>query len=256
MPQIQHAADLTGWDAFHAELDAWKKRGRIATFWWRDDDATRMTPALTRLLDIADETPISLAVIPHDATAELADALNTRPHATVLQHGFAHLNHAPSDEKKAEFGAHRTPDAMRLDLIAGFKRIGDLFGARFRPMFVPPWNRMTNSLVPRLASVGFRAYSTYGATPANAAPPTAVTQINARADIINWRGGRRFLGETASLELLTTHLSQRRQGSAADQPTGLLTHHADHDDACWRFIETLLRVIKKHPATAWWAPTA
>ena len=41
---------MTGWADLDAELDRWKAAGRAATLWWRDDDATRPTPALDRLL--------------------------------------------------------------------------------------------------------------------------------------------------------------------------------------------------------------
>ncbi|MFT6579911.1 MAG: polysaccharide deacetylase family protein [Alphaproteobacteria bacterium] len=260
MPYSRQTREPTEWDAFHAELDAWDNLDQVATFWWRDDDATQITPALEQLLDCAGETPLSLAVIPRDATPELARALDARPHATVLQHGYAHINHAPENEKKSEFGDHRPTDSMRRELQAGFKRVSDLFGARFLPIFVPPWNRVTDDLLPLLPGIGFRSYSSYGpATQIAAAPKNAsqkgLTQINTHADIVNWRHGRGFLGEAAVLDLLTTHLTQRRRGVVDDQPTGLLTHHADHDDACWEFIEKLLGVIQNHPATAWWTPT-
>ena len=254
MPYSRQTREPTGWDAFHAELDAWNNLDQVATFWWRDDDATHITPALEQLLDCAGEIPLSLAVIPRGATPELARALDARPNTTVLQHGYAHINHAPKTEKKSEFGDHRPTDSMRRDLSAGFKRVGDLFGARFRPVFVPPWNRVTNKLLPLLPGIGFRSYSSYGAATQMVEEQKELTQINTHADIINWRHGRGFLGEAAALGLITTHLAHRRHGAVENQPTGLLTHHADHDNACWGFIEKLLRAIQNHPATAWWAP--
>ena len=42
------------WSDLEAELEAWRCRGRRATFWWRDDDAVEATPALERLLGLAD----------------------------------------------------------------------------------------------------------------------------------------------------------------------------------------------------------
>lgn len=248
MPQLRQFDEQTGWAAFFAELDVWRDTGRVATFWWRDDDAADETPALTHLLDIAHDTPVSLASIPCDATVALANAIANRPNVSVLQHGYAHVNHAPPTEKKAEFGPHRPPDAMHRDLAAGFKRLRDLFGTRFRPTFVPPWNRMAGVVAPLLPKVGFQSFSTYGPIRKS----LALTQVNTHADIINWRGGRKFLGENAVLDLMTSHLLARRQGEAAEKgPTGLLTHHAVHDDACWRFIEDLVRAITDHPAAAW-----
>jgi hypothetical protein len=254
MPQLHQANEQTGWTAFFAELDAWRDAGRAATFWWRDDDATDDTPALKRLLDIAGDAPISLASIPRDATIALANTVAEHPNVSVLQHGYAHTNHAPPLEKKAEFGPHRPLDAMQRDLLAGFKRLRDLFGPRFQAIFVPPWNRMTDAVAPLLPQVGLQSVSAYGPARKSLAMP----QVNTHADIIDWRGGRSFLGESAALNLMTTHLSaRRRRGEAAENtPTGLLTHHAVHNDACWRFIEDLVRAIADHPAAAWKASVA
>jgi len=97
------------WQSLTEELDCWDKNGLCATFWWRDDDATTPSPNLHRMLDIAEQhgAPLALAVIPSLAKPELAELLNTHMNVDVLQHGFAHTNHAPPDEKKSEFGQHR-----------------------------------------------------------------------------------------------------------------------------------------------------
>src|SRR5690606_39595463 len=52
------------WTALEAELDLWAEAGRVASFWWRDDDATDVTPPLERLLRLKDSTrtPLTLAV--------------------------------------------------------------------------------------------------------------------------------------------------------------------------------------------------
>jgi hypothetical protein len=260
MLPLRRVNNPTAWTAFFAELDAWRDAGRVAAFWWRDDDATDETPALRRLLDIAGDTPLSLASIPKDATTALANTVAARPHVSVLQHGYAHANHAPDDEKKAEFGPHRPLDVMQRDLTTGFKRLRALFGPQFHPMFVPPWNRMADAIAPLLPKIGFQSFSTYGTT-LTAPGPKIPTQINTHADIIDWRGGRKFLGEAAALDLAVQHLSFCRQAKNHETdslhgPTGLLTHHAAHDDACWTFIENLVRVVTDHPATIWKAPAA
>src|SRR6185503_10933091 len=83
------------WDALDAELERWRAAGRVATFWWRDDDAVTDTPALRRLLELRAslDVPLALAVIPANADAALAALVP--PEVAVLQHGFAHRNHAP-----------------------------------------------------------------------------------------------------------------------------------------------------------------
>jgi hypothetical protein len=72
--------------------------------------------------------------------------------------------------------------------------------------------------------------------------------VNTHVDVIDWHGGRGFLGEAAALDLLIGHLSARRQGRAdPDEPTGLLTHHLVHDADTWRFLENLQDFIRDHP---------
>lgn len=133
-----HAHNQTAWSEFLAELDTWAASGRRAEFWWRDDDATKPGPALDRLIAITGANPLALAVIPASATAELASVTRDYPNIDVVQHGFAHTNHAPIGEKKAEFGAHRPIQVMRNEILEGRKRLTELFGATFTAVFVPP----------------------------------------------------------------------------------------------------------------------
>jgi hypothetical protein len=107
---------VSSWAALAAELSRWRGDGRLPTFWWRDDDATRPSRSLDRLLTIAAglRAPVALAVIPAAAEAVLAERLDDA-RVAVLQHGYAHANHAPDGEKKAELGHHRPLAAMPAD---------------------------------------------------------------------------------------------------------------------------------------------
>lgn len=241
---------VAGWAELDTELDAWLAAGKCASFWWRDDDATQPGPHLERLLAVSDVRPIALAVIPATASPALAGFLRDRPNVSVLQHGYAHQNHAPPEAKKAEFGADRPIAAMRAEIAAGRDRMTDLFGARFQPVFVPPWNRYAAALEDELQGLGLTGLSAYGPRARNR--PARI--VNCHADIIDWRGGRGFLGEDAVLGAFVRHLSARRLGHADPaEPTGLLTHHRDHDAACWPFIETLVHVLDNHPGAVWTA---
>ena len=240
------------WAVLTAELDAWAAAGRVATFWWRDDDATRCGARLSRLLDLAGATALTLAVIPAAARENLAARLEDHRAAggrvAVVQHGYAHVNHAPPPERKAEYGPHRPVDAMIAELANGRTGLESLFGDTFRPILVPPWNRIAPALVSRLGAAGLSGLSAFGARPAGTGP--SVT--NAHVDIIDWRGSRGFAGEDATLGAAISHLAARRTGAAdADEPTGLLTHHRDHDDACWRFVDRLVAAVASHPAGLW-----
>ncbi|MEE8444993.1 MAG: hypothetical protein V3S44_06550, partial [Alphaproteobacteria bacterium] len=51
---------------------------------------------------------------------------------------------------------------------------------------------------------------------------------------------------------LIGHLAARRTGAAAaGEPTGILTHHRDHDAACWNFLDRLVGAVRSHPAAGW-----
>lgn len=221
------------WDGLRAELDAWAAAGRVASLWWRDDDAVRRTPALDRLVALAAGTPLAVAVIP--AVAEAFDLP-----VTVLQHGWAHADHARRGERKCEL----VGEAVLDDLSAGKRRLEALFGARFLPVMVPPWNRLAGDVAARLRELGFIGLSTLG-------PRCEKFSANVHVDVMDWKTGS-FAGEGSVLAATVGHLSARRAGAVdADEPTGLMTHHLVHDAAAERFLERLLAATKSHPAVRW-----
>ncbi len=244
------------WRILTEELDAWAAAGRAATLWWRDDDTVEPSAEIERLLGLAAarDVPIALAAIPARASEALAHRIETAgARVTLLQHGYAHRNHAPAAEKKAELGAHRPSAAVLEELARGQARMTALFGSgRFgsgwAPVLVPPWNRIAEGLVPEVARLGFRGLSTYGARAA-AEPVPGLVQINSHMDIMRWDAPRGFLGAAEALDLLAGHLRARRLSEAdAAEPSGLLSHHGAHDEACWAFLDELLGRLVEHPA--------
>ena len=242
-----------GWLELTRELDAWAGSGRVATFWWRDDDAVAPSPELERLLAVRRESgvPLSLAVIPAEAGAPLAGALAGAAGVTVLQHGYSHRNHAPPTEKKTELAAGRPRESVLEELAEGRRRLTALFGGRFSSTLVPPWNRIDPALVPRLPGLGFTALSTFGRRAA-AEPAPGLGQTNCHVDLVDWRGSRGFAGAGPTLARTVAHLAARRLGGAdGAEPTGLLTHHRVLDEACWAFLYDFLAHICHHRAVRW-----
>lgn len=237
------------WTALDAELDRWRAAGRTATFWWRDDDATAPGPAFDRLLALAGRhgTPLGLAVIPRDATEALADRLAATANVGVLQHGWAHANHACPGEKKMELGDHRPTSLVGDELQAGFDRLSAVFGSRFLPALVPPWNRIGRSVRLHLAEMGFAGLSLFGARAHRL--QDGLILANTHVDPIAWRHDRGFTGTDATLAALIGHLSDRRGGLVdPEEATGLLTHHCAHDEATWAFLERCLEALASHGA--------
>ena len=240
------------WDVLRTELDAWTELDRTATFWIRDDDAQIPTPLLERLLALGKRyaVPLGLAVIPDGCEPILSTALERYEWLSVLQHGYAHNNHAPPGEKKAEYGDHRSASAMLAELSHGRQILAALFPDHFLPVLVPPWNRIGESLTDLLPSTGFEGLSTYQPR-ISREPVEGLIQSNCHADLIGWHGSRSFIGERTVLEQITGHLRRRRQQEVDDEPTGVLTHHRDHDEACWQFLEKLLERTGGHSAVQW-----
>jgi hypothetical protein len=158
----------------------------------------------------------------------------------ILQHGYRHVNHATGTDRKSELGSHRPLIEIIDQLKAGRLLLQSLLGDGVLPVLVPPWNRIDRRVVAGLPDIGFRGISGFQARLKRDAAP-GLAQVNTHVDIIDWRGLRGFRGTEAVLNSLCDHLAARRTGAVdAAEPTGLLTHHMAHDDACWNFIETLL----------------
>lgn len=249
---------MSAWPALDAELAAWQDAGLTATLWWRDDDAAAATPALDRLLAVRRRAgvPLALAAVPAAVDDTLPAALAGESDVTVLVHGYAHRNHAGPGAKKAEFGAGRDPAAAAAEIAAGKARLQALLPARTVPVFAPPWNRVAAVIVARLPGLGFAGVSAMGARPSREAAP-GVVQVNVHADPVDWRGTRGFRGGGALVNDIVAHLAARRGGAAdADEPTGLMTHHAVHDGCTWAFLERLIERSMARGARWMAAPAA
>jgi hypothetical protein len=239
------------WDDLARELDLWAESGRVATLWWRDDDAVEPTPALTRLLDLAAASgvEIGLAVIPAPARESLAAVLDAWPHVAILQHGYQHRNYAPKGSPAVECGGARPVDTVLEQVRAGRRRMQELFAARAEPILAAPWNRIDTLVLARLGEAGFAGASAMG--PRANMTVASVVIANAHLDPLNWKE-RRFAGLGKALSGLIAELRDRRTGTTeADEPVGLLTHHLDHDAETWAFVERLLQVTAAHPAARW-----
>jgi hypothetical protein len=250
-------ATAVGWPDLAEELEHWGGAGRVATLWWRDDDATAASPELDRLLALAGCAPLALAVVPGLADRGLAARVGRAdPSAvSVLQHGWWHADHAAAGGqkrgRKSEFPPQRPEAAVAADLAAGRRRLGEMFGDRALSVLVPPWNRFDRRFLPLLAGCGIAAVSEAG--PRLAAWPRAdVFTANVHVDLVAWAQGRRFVGEARALALLIGHLRRRRLGLCdGAEPTGIMTHHLVQDAAAEAFLGRLLALTAAHPAARW-----
>jgi hypothetical protein len=239
-------------DALRTLLDPLAAAGKRIDVWWRDDDAIEPTKALDTLIDAADRhgVPLALAVIPEPAKPALGDRLaHEASNVVVLQHGFAHRNHAPAGEKAAEIGDHRPAETVLAELVKGRQKLEAMFDGRFLPVLTPPWNRIGDEVAARRAEAGLPGLTTFARL--HSSDPACV---NTHVDIIDWKGGRVFAGFEKMLKVLGEEIAHR--GGSDPEPLGLLTHHLDHDAGCRAFIEAFLSATAHHPAIRWPAPKA
>lgn len=232
---------MTAWKQLDLVLDAAAGRGETIRFWWRDDDAGRRSPALGRLLEMAERQnlPLALAVVPTWLEPEVQGQIAASCDVSVLQHGYAHANHAGDGEKSIELGGRGT-EPMRKELQAGRAILEDAFGAAFLPVLAPPWNRVDEALHGHLRACGYRGLSVFGKRAASELAP-GLSLVNTHVDPVDWRGTRGFLGADVVLQRLISDIDP-------EEPIGILSHHLAMDEACWAFLERLFRVLARHPA--------
>jgi len=232
-----------------AELDRWRTAGIVARFWWRDDDAISATPALERLLNVVGDRPIAVAVVPRDADDRLATRLEMAGNVDVLQHGWAHQNHA-NEPPNSEYPAGRSADQVSAEIRDGRARLLQLFGRRALPVFVPPWHGFHDGYFELLNGACLTGFSSKGA---RSSPYVhELTQVNIHCVPIAWTSPPSFGDPEPFVSQLCTHLEGRRTGRFdRDEPTGVLTHHLVQDEASYAFIRDILAIIDQHPAATW-----
>ena len=238
------------WSPLQHALAASRRDGVTVPFWWRDDDAVAVTPALDQLVTLSARigVPVHLAIIPAHADPALADVIDPSTAIPVV-HGWAHTDHSAGNSKKNEFQTPRT-DAI-ADARHAIERMQTLFGASLRRMFVPPWNRINDEVIRALPGLGYTALSTFNPRGAPYATRDLV-QINTHIDPIWWKGTRDLVDPDTLVQRAATCIDARRTGQQdATEPFGLLTHHLVHTNAIWDFTAEFAQEMLAGGATLW-----
>lgn len=241
------------WETLHDELQCWREIGRSAEFWWRDDDATALSPRLQRLLTLRRNYSIALglAVIPAQVTTELAHFLSSEDDVFVMQHGWQHTNYARPGLPMQELDAGRPVVAVLADLMRGHSVLDDMFEDAWLRVVVPPYHAISHAVAAALPDAGYLGLSTFGFRKARV---TGLTEVNTHVDIIDWTTNG-AADEKYVLGRAVAHLRAKRMGLMdPDEPTGLLSHHLEHDDAAWRMLEMILARLSAHPAVRFTHP--
>jgi hypothetical protein len=231
-----------------AELALWRKNNLTPQIWWRDDDATGITPELKQLRELMIKTdfPVMLAVIPSLAKPDLPKFLNQEKLFSVATHGFAHYNHADPGIKKTELTENsngRTIAAVLDELAKSRAIIERMFGLVSSQILVPPWNRISKNVLRHLPSAGFHMLSTF--TDNKLELP--IKQINCHIDLMEWRPERRGKDFDIIVQELVACLENRRLSRNPEEPIGILSHHLVHDGTAWQASEKLMHLISQRP---------
>ena len=242
---------MATWLDLEGELDRWQSEDQTLAVWWRDDDAVSATPAVRRLIDLAERSavPLALAVVPRGVSRDLSRAVAaSSAQITVLQHGIAHENHAPPDSKKQELTAAAGLGRLRQGLGKGKERLEQEFGGAFLSIQVPPWNRIdleVEALLPEIGFVGLSTFAKHDAPPPSRTLPT----IDCHFDIFHWRPSRSLKGEVELLDEFVGSLARaRNEAFLRARPLGIMTHHRWHEESSWDFLARLYSCLTNRPA--------
>ena len=230
-----------------ADLQHWVQDNKRVRLFLRDDDAVKITAQLRRLAELCDayNIPILLAVIPNEATLELADFVRASAKITPAVHGISHTNHGGGNEKKIELGGQRSARAVIDELKTSREKMLQMFGNELSTMLVPPWNRISQGVAAKVEEAGFGAISGFGWK----APIGNLPWINTHVDIIDWKNGKKTKSFDCVMAELSENLTIARENNYA--PIGILTHHLVHNDATWSMLEALFELIGARQHIDW-----
>ena len=244
---------MSDWTSLKQELNVWSRRGKVADFWIRDDDAISDTPQLRRLIEVTGKTPLALAVIPAHADSSLVELTDRLPWISIWQHGWQHHNWAM--QGNSEYPAQRSLEEVEDEIERGCVKLRQLFGSRFLKVFVPPCSGFDDRFFPVLERLGFDGYSAFESRKSKTISKVPI--MNAHCEILEWGSSPWFAEESNYIDTIVSHLVGRRNGAYDhDECTGILTHHKHQNEKSYRFLSKLIRVVNRHPAACWGQPLA
>ncbi len=213
--------------------------GNTAQVYFRADDVAVPGNSFSRMLATfrAHDAPLCLAVVPAWLTVSRWAALTRdagREDLVCWCHlCWRHMNFEPQGVKKREFGQARPARDKRQDLAKGFKRLKEIMGERFTPVFSPPWNRCDGESMAAMPSIGFKGLSrTVGAGPQ---PPEGLPDFPVLVDLHT----RKEPDPAASLDALLEELVRGLSTGSC----GIMLHHQRMNETAHAFLDTLLGAL-------------
>jgi hypothetical protein len=253
LPERRGAIAKDPFAPLRAELELWQASGRSCPFWWRDDDLICASPELNKMALTAEEArvPVLAAVIPAEADDRLGEDTRGMTGLSFCQHGYAHRSHVATGAPSSEFDSGRPQAEVAREIAEGRQRLLGLFGERFIPVFVPPWNRIAADFVPLLEEYRFWGLSQYKDEPPH--PDSKLIIVNSHIEILRWSATSKAtcMPTPALVQELVKQLAARRVSAAEPEPLGVLTHHLAMKDDAWSFMRTLFAVTAEYSVVRW-----
>ncbi|SNB53111.1 hypothetical protein SAMN07250955_101339 [Arboricoccus pini] len=241
-----------GLAALRAALDA---APTPVSFWWRDDDTGADDPALDGLLGLASELelPLALAVVPAWLAAATVERISRVDDVWVLQHGWAHVDHARDGERKIELGGTIAWERLCAQLDRGRATLSEAFGPRFLPVMVPPWNRIDPCIERQLPASGYLAIS---ATAELGRDPSRDARFHRdiHLDVMSWKPSPTMRPLEALATALARQIAARTDERHAEEPIGLMTHHQVTGPPGMAILRELLGMLRAHPRACFLDP--
>ncbi|MFH2218607.1 MAG: polysaccharide deacetylase family protein [Pseudomonadota bacterium] len=214
-------------------------KGPVHVF-FRADDVAVPGRQFARLMDLftRHRAPLSLAVVPAWLSRTRWKSLKRLGQKAPSlwcwhQHGWRHANHEPAG-KKQEFGPGRSLSGIHRDLGKGRRRLENLLGKDFYPIFTPPWNRCDFRTLDLLLKSGYRAVSRYrGSLPFS---PDGLPDVFANVDLHT----RKAMNPAGDWDRLYAEFDR----SVASGLCGIMIHHRKMNNLSFTFVDTLLHLLR------------
>ena len=214
---------------------------RPGYIFFRADDVAVPGRRLANLIDIFRRyrTPLCLAVVPAWLTSrrwQYLNGLGAKESSLWCwhQHGWRHVNHE-IDGKKQEFGASRSRLDIKRDLVQGKRRLEDIMGAEFYPVFTPPWNRCSLSTLQLLQDLGYSAVSRSRSSQPKT--PRGLRDLCVDVDLHTRKERDPAIG--------WNNLLKELQRAMSSDSCGIMIHHQRMNDGAFDFLELLLKTLAR-----------
>lgn len=216
--------------------------GAVKVF-FRADDVGVPGENFTRLIRLfaGHTAPLALAVVPSWLTPGRWEALRKLTATTPdlwcwHQHGWRHVNHEPYG-RKSEFGESLDPEKIKDDILKGRRRLEQLMGDIFTPLFTPPWNRMSADGLTALKEAGFKAVSRNQS--AKPAAPDGISDWPVNVDLHT----RSELDPKAAWDAMANEVVE----ALGSGMCGIMIHHQRMNDTAFLFLNELLAEFRNRP---------